>query len=108
MKKTDLPDGVLRQSPRIHESAWVAPSADIIGDNNRCVVIGESVTIGAGTVIKENTRVGPNELWVGVPGRYVKTVQGNYDTHLQWAEKYVHLTQCYRGGLAAELLARKV
>ena len=114
----------------------MAPSADIIGDNNRGVVIGESVTIGhravihgctiesgvligmgaiilngaviqsgaaigAGTVIKENTRVGPNELWVGVPGRYVKTVQGNYDTHLQWAEKYVQLAQYYRGGLAA-------
>jgi carbonic anhydrase/acetyltransferase-like protein (isoleucine patch superfamily) len=180
MKKTDLPDGVLRQSPRIHESAWVAPSADIIGDvglhesasgwfsavlrgdiqsisvgarsniqdgvvvhveNDRGVVIGESVTIGhravihgctiesgvligmgaiilngaviqsgaaigAGTVIKENTIVGPNELWVGVPGRYVKTVQGNYDTHLQWAEKYVQLAQYYRGGLAAASISR--
>jgi carbonic anhydrase/acetyltransferase-like protein (isoleucine patch superfamily) len=69
-------------------------------------VIQSGAAIGAGTVIKENTIVGPNELWVGVPGRYVKTVQGNYDTHLQWAEKYVQLAQYYRGGLAAASISR--
>lgn len=169
MKKTELPHLVLSQSPRIHASAFVASSADIIGDvvlhesasvwfsavlrgdihsisvgarsniqdgvvvhveNDRGVIIGESVTvghravihgctiesgvligmgaiilngaviqsgavIGAGAVIKENTTVGPNELWVGVPGRHAKTIQGAYATNLEWAEKYVQLAQHY-------------
>lgn len=37
-------------------------------------VVGEGAIVAAGSVVKGKTVIGPNEMWAGVPAKYVKNV----------------------------------
>lgn len=54
-------------------------------------IIKKGAVIGAGALIKEDTIVGENELWVGVPGKYVRALTDSYENNVKWAAKYVKL-----------------
>lgn len=36
--------------------------------------VGRGAIVAAGSVVKSRTKIGPNELWAGVPAKYVKQV----------------------------------
>lgn len=61
--------------------------------------VGRGSVIGAGALVREGEQVDPFSLIVGVPGRKVKNLpQETYDTHVDWARKYVALSQAHREG----------
>jgi carbonic anhydrase/acetyltransferase-like protein (isoleucine patch superfamily) len=59
-------------------------------------VIGSGSIIAAGSVIAERTMVAPNSLWMGVPGKFRKTL-GNDDqeTILRYARNYLGYKEQY-------------
>lgn len=64
--------------------------------------IGSGCIIAAGTVIPEGTLVAPNSLWMGVPGRFRKTLgEGDQDTILRYARNYLGYKDQYLRELAA-------
>ena len=74
-------------------------------------VLKKGCVIGAGAVVKENTIVEPGALYVGVPARKIKIVNGAYDQNVLWAKKYVQLARRHRDVLSSDhvdqLLIRK-
>ena len=36
--------------------------------------VGRGAIVAAGSVVKSRTKIGPNELWAGVPAKYIKQV----------------------------------
>ena len=60
--------------------------------------VGRGSVIGAGAVVREGERIEPFSLIVGVPGRLVRTLPlDTYDSHCQWAQKYLGLARAHRG-----------
>jgi carbonic anhydrase/acetyltransferase-like protein (isoleucine patch superfamily) len=63
---------------------------------NECV-IGENSVVGAGTVVTERTKIPPNSLVLGVPGRVVRPVNQKELDYIQHAYKvYVEYAKHYR------------
>jgi len=77
----------------------------IIGD--RCLIgmgavilnnakVGAGSIIAAGTVIPENTEVAPGSLWMGVPGKFRKTLgEAERQMILEYAQRYVEYRAQY-------------
>lgn len=62
-------------------------------------VIGHGSVIGAGAVVTAGTRVPPQSLVLGVPGRVVKSLGTEAEAlHRKLASKYVRLAHNYRHG----------
>ena len=60
-------------------------------------VIGRGCIIAAGTLIRENTIVEPYSLMVGVPARFVRTLEpGTAETNRKFAEKYAAVARAHR------------
>ena len=60
--------------------------------------VGRGSVIGAGAVVREGEQIEPFSLIVGVPGRLVRTLPlDTYDSHCQWAQKYIGLARAHRG-----------
>jgi carbonic anhydrase/acetyltransferase-like protein (isoleucine patch superfamily) len=58
--------------------------------------IGEGSIIAAGTVIPENTVVEPNSLWMGVPGKFRKTLDAaEQEGILRYAKNYLDYKEQY-------------
>ena len=54
--------------------------------------IGEGAIVAAGALVLQNTKIGPNEIWGGVPAKYIKpTRPGQTDN----AEHYVAYSKIY-------------
>ena len=63
------------------------------------VEVGEGALVAAGSVVSPNTKIGPHELWMGVPAKFKKMVdpvQGreinqriarNYLMYSKWYEE---------------------
>ena len=66
-------------------------------------VIGRGSVIAAGAVVKENARVEPFSLMVGIPAKLLKRLdQGNLETNQRWAAKYAAVAELHRAkGYAA-------
>ncbi len=63
---------------------------------NECI-IGENSVIGAGTVVTERTKIPPNSLVLGVPGRVVRPVNQKELDYIQHAYKvYVEYARHYQ------------
>ena len=59
--------------------------------------VGRGSVIGAGALVREGEQIDPFSLIVGVPGRKVKILpEDTYATHVEWAQKYVNLSQAHR------------
>ncbi len=59
--------------------------------------IGRGSVIGAGALVREGEQIQPFSLVVGVPGRLVRTLPAStYDSHCQWAQKYIGLASAHR------------
>ncbi|MGH9675632.1 MAG: gamma carbonic anhydrase family protein [Candidatus Acidiferrum sp.] len=59
--------------------------------------IGVGSIIAAGTVIPENTVVEPRSLWMGVPGKFKKTLDdAAQETILRYARNYLEYKEQYR------------
>lgn len=76
----------------------------IIGDNtligmNATVIdseIGENSIIAAGCVVTPNTKIPPNSLVAGVPGKIIKTLDKDYIEELKKsAQEYILLSKLY-------------
>ncbi len=62
-------------------------------------VVGTGAVVAAGAVVLEGTRIGPGELWAGVPARKVKDVGGDLAQVLaETAKRYT----AYAGWFSAE------
>ena len=58
--------------------------------------IGEGSIIAAGTVIPENTVVGPHSLWMGVPGKFRKSLdEAEQEGILRYAKNYLDCKEQY-------------
>lgn len=58
--------------------------------------IGRGSMVGAGAVVREREKIEPFSLVVGVPATPVRTLpESTYETHCQWAQKYVHLARAH-------------
>lgn len=57
-------------------------------------VIGEHAIVAAGAVVLAGTRVGPCEVWAGVPARRVKTTRP--EQAAAYAEHYMYIKEWYR------------
>ena len=58
--------------------------------------IGRGSVVGAGAVVREDAVIEPFNLVVGVPARPVRTLpESTYQTHCNWAQKYVHLARAH-------------
>ena len=58
--------------------------------------IGEGSIIAAGTVIPENTVVGPHSLWMGVPGKFRKSLdEAEQEGILRYAKNYLDYKEQY-------------
>ncbi len=67
--------------------------------------IGKGAVIGAGTLIKENQTVEPYSLYVGVPGRKIRSLtEESYEKNLAWAEKYYQLSLIHQKTSSKNLL----
>ena len=63
---------------------------------NECV-IGENSVIGAGSVVTERTKIPPNSLVLGVPGRVVRPVNKKELDYIQHAYKvYIEYAKHYQ------------
>ena len=52
-------------------------------------VVGKQAVIGAGAVVLEGTKIGPGEIWAGVPAKKVKNADSSLKDHLSaTAERY--------------------
>lgn len=52
-------------------------------------VVGAEAVVAAGAVVLENTKIGPKEIWAGVPARRVKEADPSLIDHLgRTAERY--------------------
>src|SRR6266852_5637105 len=58
--------------------------------------IGEGSIIAAGTVIPENTAVEPHSLWMGVPGKFRKSLgEADQEMILRYANNYLDYKEQY-------------
>ena len=58
--------------------------------------IGDGCIIAAGTVIPENTIVEPNSLWMGVPGKFRKSLgKAEQEGILRYAKNYLDYKEQY-------------
>ncbi len=63
------------------------------------VVIGEQAMVGAGAMVTENKRIGPRELWVGRPARFLRDLPD--DALAGMAEGVEHYVENGRSHLKA-------
>ncbi len=59
-------------------------------------VIKKGAVIGAGALIREHEIVPENTLWVGVPARQVKVLEGSYEQNIKWAAKYMEVAKAHQ------------
>ncbi|PYX27747.1 MAG: gamma carbonic anhydrase family protein [Acidobacteria bacterium] len=60
------------------------------------VVVGAGSIVGAGTLLPEKTVVEPNSLWLGSPGKFVRTLEkADHDSVLRYAENYLGYKKAY-------------
>ena len=92
--------GVIMHACTIEEGCLIGMGAIILSG----AVIGRGSIIAAGAVVKENARVEPFSLMVGVPAAVLRRLDpGTVETNLKWARKYaavseLHRNQGYAGG----------
>lgn len=55
---------------KIHDLALIGMGSVLLDD----VEVGEGAIVAAGSVVTGKTKIGPNELWAGVPARFIKMV----------------------------------
>lgn len=61
--------------------------------------VGRGSVIGAGALVREGEQIDPFSLIVGIPGRKVRQLPPEtYATHVDWAQKYVALSQAHHDG----------
>jgi carbonic anhydrase/acetyltransferase-like protein (isoleucine patch superfamily) len=72
----------------IHDHALIGMGATLL---DGCEV-GEGAIVAAGALVLQNTKIGPHEIWGGVPAKYIKpTRPGQTDN----AEHYVAYSKFY-------------
>lgn len=76
-------DRVDRSPTDIGDSVFIGANATIL----RGVTIGHHSIIGAGSLVKEFTRIPPYSLAVGVPARVVRNIQAEVDAWKQTSQK---------------------
>ncbi|MCI0353447.1 MAG: gamma carbonic anhydrase family protein [Acidobacteria bacterium] len=60
------------------------------------VRIGPGSIIAAGTVVPEGTEIGPRSLWMGVPGKFRKSLgDADQETILRYARNYLEYKEAY-------------
>ena len=64
------------------------------------VVVGEGAIVAAGAVVTSGTIIGANELWAGVPAKFVKTVDPEQSRELNQriARQYLMYASWYKEG----------
>ena len=62
------------------------------------VVVGEGAIVAAGAVVTSGTIIGPNELWAGVPAKFVKKVDPEQSRELNQriARQYLMYASWYK------------
>ena len=55
---------------KIHDLALIGMGAVVMDDAE----VGEGAIVSAGAVVLSRTKIGPNELWGGVPAKFIKMV----------------------------------
>ena len=62
------------------------------------VVVGEGAIVAAGAVVTSGTVIGPNELWAGVPAKFVKKVDPEQSRELNQriARQYLMYASWYK------------
>jgi len=61
-------DGVHKHETRIGERCFVGSGTVIVAPSQ----LGDRAMTGAGAIVKRGSRIGPDEVWVGVPAKFLK------------------------------------
>ena len=56
-------------------------------------VVGEGAIVAAGAVVLQHTVIGPNEIWGGVPAKFIKRAAPGQA--LAYAQSYVEVKEKY-------------
>ncbi|RAP33876.1 gamma carbonic anhydrase family protein [Candidatus Marinamargulisbacteria bacterium SCGC AG-410-N11] len=79
---------------KIEDGALIGMGAIVLNG----AIVKKGAVIGAGAVVKEGCHVEPNELYVGVPAKLVRTLpETSFEKNKKWAEKYVKLARIHQG-----------
>ena len=65
--------------------------------------VGENAVVAAGALVLQNTRIGPGELWGGVPARFIKKAADGQAR--SYADNYVRYSRWYLEESAAQPLS---
>lgn len=74
----------------IHDGALIGMGATLL---DHCD-IGEGAVVAAGALVLQNTKIGPHELWGGVPAKFIKMARPNQAE--SFAQHYVMYSDWYR------------
>lgn len=69
----------------VHDGALIGMGSTVLDG----AVVGEGAIVAAGAVVLQHTVIGPNEIWGGVPAKYIK--QAALGQAIAYAKSYVGL-----------------
>lgn len=73
----------------IRDGALIGMGATLLD----CCDVGQGAVVAAGALVLQNTKIGPHELWGGVPARFIKTArEGQAES---FAAHYVEYSKWY-------------
>lgn len=85
--------GAILHACTVEEECLIGMGAIILSG----AVIGRGCVIAAGALIRENTVVEPFSLMVGVPARFIRTLEpGSAETNRKFAVKYAAVARAHR------------
>ena len=73
----------------IHDGALIGMGSTVLDG----AVVGEGAIVAAGAVVLQHTVIGPNEIWGGVPAKFIKRAAPGQA--LAYAQSYVEVKEKY-------------
>ena len=74
---------------KVHDYALIGMGATLL---DHCD-IGEGAVVAAGALVLQNTKIGPHELWGGVPAKFIKKTKENQAE--SFGQHYVEYSKWY-------------
>lgn len=83
--------GAIVHAATIRKGALIGMNAVVLDNCD----VGEGAVIAAGAVLLAGTKVGPYEMWAGIPAKFVK--KESPDKAKEFAQHYMYIKEWYRG-----------
>lgn len=84
---------VVIHGAKIHDYALIGMGAVVMDD----AVVGEGALVAAGSVVLSRTQIGPHEMWVGSPAKFIKMVEPEKakEMNIKIAKNYLMYSKWY-------------